>query len=75
MGKRQQVESAREKRLADAPKRVRSLYQGAWSGRSRKKAVRAFCLECVQWLSSEVDQCSSPACPLYEYRLGTAPQP
>ena len=61
--------SCRDKRLADAPQRVRSFYKSAWSGKSRQKAIRAFCLECVGWDYEEVERCIAPACPLYEYRL------
>lgn len=59
----------REKRLADVPRRHRRLYRTAWLGRSRKAAIRAFCLECMGWQSAEVPRCTVPACPLYEFRL------
>jgi len=60
---------AREKRLADVPRKFRGLYKRAWAGASRKAAVRAFCLECVGWSEDEVRRCTAPACPLYEFRL------
>ena len=61
--------ASREKRLADVPVKYRKLYQRAWSGSSRKAAIRAQCLECVGWLPREVKLCTAPACPLYKYRL------
>ena len=61
--------STREKHLADAPAKYRSLYRRAWAGKSRKAAIRVFCLECVGWSEDEVRRCTAPACPLYEFRL------
>lgn len=57
-----------ETRLADVPAKYRSLYRRAWDGKSRKAAIRAFCLECVCWSKTEVRLCTAPACPLFEYR-------
>ncbi len=51
---------------------VHGMYRAAWAGRSRSRAIRAFCLECMSWVSPEVRSCTSLACPLYEYRLGVA---
>ena len=59
----------RQRRLADAPPRVREHYRRAWAKRSRKSAIRAFCLACVGYSPSEVTNCTAPACSLYEYRL------
>jgi len=59
----------RENGLSDVPAAYRHLYRSAWTGRSRKAAIRAFCLACVGWQPSEVRNCTSPACPLYEFRL------
>jgi len=61
--------SARERRLADVPVKYRGLYKRAYAAKSRKAAIRAFCLECTYWQFSEVALCTAPACPLYEYRL------
>ena len=60
----------RKRRLADCPAKFRKLYRRAWSGKSRQAAIRIHCLECCGWLSREVDRCSAPACPLFEYRGG-----
>ena len=59
----------RRRKLSDMPTKYRGLYRVAWKGKSRKKAIRAFCLECVGYMPSEVRLCTSPDCPLYEYRL------
>ena len=56
------------KRRADMPRAYRHNYDKAMSGRSLKAAVKAFCLECVQWDRNEVKLCPSVACPLYPYR-------
>jgi hypothetical protein len=62
------VETARRKRLAQIPARQRPIFLRAWAGKSRKAAMRAFCLECVGYESAEVNRCTAPACPLYPYR-------
>jgi len=51
------------------PPAHRDRYRRAISGRSRKAAVRAFCLECVGWSAKEVRLCVTKGCPLYKYRL------
>jgi hypothetical protein len=63
-------EAVRRKRLAQIPVRQRPIFLRAWTGKSRKAALRAFCLECVGYESAEVNCCTTPACPLYEYREG-----
>jgi hypothetical protein len=37
------------------------------------RAIRAFCLDCCGGSSREVTRCSSPKCPLFEYREGHNP--
>lgn len=61
--------ACRQKRLADCPGKYRELYRRAWSGNSRKAAIRAHCLECAGWSYCEVQLCTARACPLYEFRL------
>ena len=65
-------ETKRQARIAERrqqmPKIHRSNYDEAVSGKSRKAAIKAFCLECVCWQKEEVRLCSSLACPLYPYR-------
>ena len=55
------------KRYNDIPERYKFNYLKAVLG-SRSCAVKAFCLECVQWDKKEVELCSSPACPLFNHR-------
>ena len=62
------VGAARRERLAQIPARQRPIFRRAWRGRSRKAAMRAFCLECMGYQSAEVNRCTAPACPLYPYR-------
>ena len=54
----------------DVPSQHRNVYDRAMRGKSRKAAVRCYCLMCVGWSWDEVRKCSAPACPLYLYRLG-----
>ncbi|MHC4133145.1 MAG: hypothetical protein ACYSSP_13040 [Planctomycetota bacterium] len=60
-------EKITERRL-QMPKVYRANYNQAMTGRSRRAAIKAFCLECVQWQKEEVRLCSSPQCSLYPYR-------
>jgi len=50
------------------PLKGRSLYKKAMTGKSRKAAMHAFCLECCAWEIKEVFACTDPGCPLYPYR-------
>jgi len=64
------LEGVRSKRLAPIPARQRPIFLRAWTGKSRKAALRACCLECMGYQSAEVNRCTSHACPLYAYRTG-----
>ncbi len=55
-------------RLAQIPKLYRGIYDKAITGKSRKAAMHAQCLECCGWQIKEVFLCTSPQCPLYPYR-------
>ena len=55
-------------RLSQMPKKYRATYNQAMSGRSRKAAMRAFCLECCGWEIKEVFLCTDSGCNLYPYR-------
>ncbi|MHC4664459.1 MAG: hypothetical protein ACYS9T_00705 [Planctomycetota bacterium] len=65
-------ENKRSERIAERrseiPKIHRANYDEAVSGKSRKAAIKAFCLECVCWQKEEVRLCTALACPLYSYR-------
>lgn len=63
-----------EKRRADMPRAYRKNYDLAMSGRSRRAAIRAQCLECVGWQRKYVKLCTSVECPLYPYRAYCDPQ-
>ena len=60
-------EQIRERR-AQIPKLYLGIYDRAMTGKSRKAAMHAFCLECVGWVVQEVFLCTDPGCPLYPYR-------
>lgn len=55
-------------RRAQMPRLYRGIYDKAMSGKSRKAAMRAFCLECVAWQIKEVYTCTCKACPMHPYR-------
>ena len=56
------------KRRAQIPRHYLATYDRAMAGKSRKAAMRAFCLECCGWEIREVFRCSDLACPLHPYR-------
>jgi len=47
--------------------------QNAWlkakEGKSRKFAIRAFCLMCLGGSGTEVKACTAPECPLFQFRI------
>jgi hypothetical protein len=50
--------------------------QLTWLGHRKQnpvKVMRTFCLACMGGNSAEVRRCTSPACALFPYRLGTNP--
>lgn len=38
------------------------------------KAIKMFCVECFGGNAREVSRCTSPNCPLYEFRQGKNPR-
>lgn len=46
----------------------RKNYLKAMSGKSKSAAVKAKCLDCMNWQSTEVKLCPSMDCPLWLYR-------
>jgi len=43
-------------------------FEKAFSGKSRKAAVTAMCIDCCAFQQEEVRRCTVVACPLWEYR-------
>ncbi len=37
-----------------------------------RKAIKAFCLECMCWVQREVPNCTAKNCPLFPFRMGDA---
>jgi hypothetical protein len=60
--------TAREHAIKQAPPSARNVMKRAYSGASRTAGVKAMCLMCVGYVRADVRNCSSLACPLYEYR-------
>ena len=61
------------RKLANVPDRYKPLYLrallSAATGRgSMRQAIKAHCLECCGWQRNEVRDCTSIACPLWDYR-------
>jgi hypothetical protein len=50
------------------PRKYFALYERATTGKSRKAAIRSFCLECCGYSSLEVRKCTDLGCPLYIFR-------
>ncbi|MCE5277152.1 MAG: hypothetical protein ABFD92_16615 [Planctomycetaceae bacterium] len=54
--------------LADLPVRQKGLFIRAFTGKSRKAAMRAMCLQCVGNESKNVAACNAVCCPMWPYR-------
>ena len=52
----------------EVPTKYAAIYRRAMTGKSRKAAIRSFCLSCVAWSEAEVRRCTSHTCPLFPYR-------
>ena len=57
--------------MRQLPKKYIKMYAKAMSGKSRKIAMKMFCLECVEYDPQEVARCGDTGCPLYPYRTKT----
>ena len=57
-----------DKRLSQIPPIHKAVYKNAITGKSRKDAIKAQCLECCGWQKEEVRLCTDLACPLYVFR-------
>lgn len=55
--------------LRMVPPKYKNTYARAMSGKSRKAAMRAQCLDCVAYQEAEVALCTDRGCPLYPYRV------
>lgn len=54
--------------MKDVPDKYEGLYARAMSGKSRKAAMKFFCIECVGYVSGEIGKCTDKDCSLYPYR-------
>lgn len=50
------------------PKRYQKLYDRAMKGKSRKAAMKSFCIECMGYDHEEVLNCVDEGCPMFPYR-------
>lgn len=53
---------------AKMPRQYRKVYDIAMGGRSLRAAINSQCIECMDYVFSEVKLCCSPQCPLFPYR-------
>ena len=68
-----EIELKRVKRLEDVQRdapRYLNTFRRAYTGKSLRAAVNAFCIECNGFDPAAVRDCTAPACPLFPYRPG-----
>jgi len=61
-------DAKREERKNEYSTNHQIMYMESFEG-SRKSAIRTFCIQCMGYSGSEVKECTSVECPLYEFRL------
>lgn len=69
-----EINEKRAAKLRDVAKsapRYKGIFKRAFDGNSLRAAISAFCCECMGYAASEVESCTSLACPLYPYRNGS----
>lgn len=54
--------------LQGIPTRFRGIFKSAYAGKSLRKAISAFCLDCIGFDPEEIRRCAAPACPLWAVR-------
>ncbi len=59
---------AQTAKLATVPRRYRPITRRAWLGKSRKAAIKAFCIACCGYSIEETRRCSAPLCALFPFR-------
>jgi len=50
------------------PDTQKGVFKRAYSGKSKKAAISAKCLDCTCFQRKEVELCEATTCPLYQYR-------
>jgi hypothetical protein len=69
---RDEIFEIRRQHRANIPSLHHEAYRKNWDlameGRSLRAAVKAKCLDCMCWQSTEVKLCPCAACPLWEVR-------
>lgn len=64
-----QSAAKRARRIATAPVSCRKVLIDSWSQKcAPRRAIKAFCLECVGFERVAITECSSFACPLWNFR-------
>ena len=62
------LEGVRAAVLESVPVLYRSVYERAFSGKSKAAGIKAMCLSCAGNVRAEITNCSTFACPLHGYR-------
>lgn len=57
-----------QKRIETAPKSWQGILKRAFTGNSRKTAIKAQCGECMGFDRAGIAECASNACPLWKFR-------
>lgn len=60
-----EFDSAQLERLKTIPPARQNLFRQAYTGRSRKAAIKAFCIECMGFSYESAKDCRTTTCPLY----------
>jgi len=66
--------SKRDASLTPVPPKYREIFRRAYGGKARKDAIRANCLECMNFSEKDIADCAIEHCPLHLYRLGPVPR-
>lgn len=65
----EKIAAKRAGRLATTPTSCRGHFVAAWAGKcSPRRAIKAQCLECIGFERQDITDCTSYACPLWNFR-------
>ena len=65
----EKIAAKRAGRLATTPVSCQGHFVAAWSGKcAPRRAIKAFCLECLGFDRQAISECTGWACPLWNFR-------
>ena len=62
------IELEQQKALEDVPTSCKNPFRKAYARRSATQAIKAMCLDCLQFDKKAIRECTAPRCPLWRYR-------